>query len=57
MAGCLLFAGAQWLARTTSISELILNAVALEAILQILIRLLGHQVTSVFFEATKTSNL
>ena len=31
----MLIAGTQWLARTSSISDLILNAVALEAILQI----------------------
>lgn len=31
----LLFAGTQWLARTLSITDFILNAVALEAILQI----------------------
>eukprot|EP00435_Cladocopium_sp_Y103_P040701 s3782_g11.t1 len=35
VAACLLVAGTQWLARTSSISDLILNAVALEAILQI----------------------
>ena len=35
VAGCLLIAGVQWLARTSSITDLILNAVALEAILQI----------------------
>ena len=35
VAACLLIAGTQWLARTSSISDLILNAVALEAILQI----------------------
>lgn len=31
----LMYAGTQWLARTTNITDLILNAVALEAILQI----------------------
>lgn len=35
VAFCLLIAGTQWLARTSSITDLILNAVALEAILQI----------------------
>ena len=35
LAACLLIAGIQWLARTSNITDLILNAVALEAILQI----------------------
>eukprot|EP00439_Symbiodinium_sp_Y106_P016678 s3216_g2.t1 len=35
VAGCLLYAGIQWLARTTNIADLILNAVALGAILEI----------------------
>eukprot|EP00438_Fugacium_kawagutii_P026111 Skav224739 [mRNA] locus=scaffold3343:67664:77589:- [translate_table: standard] len=34
VAFCLLIAGTQWLARTSSITDLILNSVALEAILQ-----------------------
>ncbi|CAE7274679.1 unnamed protein product [Symbiodinium natans] len=35
VATCLLYAGMQWLARTTNIADLILNAVALGAILEI----------------------